>query len=94
MSEKEAYEKKLQAKLDAWSAEIDKLKAKGDEVEADLQVEYNRQLQDMRAMRDAAEQKLRELRASSDDAWEDFKVGIDRAWDEIANALRTARSRF
>ena len=34
MSMKEAYEQKLQAQLDEWSAEIDKLKAKADGAEA------------------------------------------------------------
>jgi hypothetical protein len=35
MSMKEAYEQKLQAQLDEWGAEIDKLKAKSDNAEAD-----------------------------------------------------------
>lgn len=32
MSMKEAYEQKLQGKLNEWSAEIDKLKAKADRI--------------------------------------------------------------
>ena len=40
MSMKEAYEKKMRAKLDEWGAQIDKLKAKADAAEADVQLEY------------------------------------------------------
>ena len=40
MNMKEAYEKKLEAQMEEWSLEIDKLKAKADKAEADSQLEY------------------------------------------------------
>ena len=39
MSKKEAYERKLQAQLNEWSAEIDRLQAKAQGASADLQIE-------------------------------------------------------
>lgn len=68
MSIKEAYEKKLQAQLDEWNAEIDKLKAKADKTEADTRLEYYKQIQGLRAQQQAAQTKLSELRQSSEDA--------------------------
>ena len=94
MSMKEAYEKKLQGQLDEWSAEIDKLKAKADSAEADAQLEYYKQIEDLRSMQDAAGKKLDELKEASDDAWEDLKAGIDNAWDSLGSSIKSAASRF
>ena len=40
MINKEAYIQKLHAKIDEWNADIDTLKAKADQVEADAKIEY------------------------------------------------------
>jgi len=94
MGIKEAYEQKLQAQLDEWKADIDKLKAKANEADADAQIEYYNQIDKLRAMQEAARNKLAELKTSGDDAWEDLKVGIENAWDSLGNALKSAKSRF
>ena len=94
MSDKHAYEKKLQARLDEWSAEIDRLKAKSDAMKADAQLEYHRRIDDLAAMREAAGERLEELRNASDDAWEDLKGGAEEAWTRLEKALLSAKSRF
>jgi predicted RNase H-like nuclease (RuvC/YqgF family) len=94
MNEKKAYEKKLQARYDEWSAQIDKLKAKSEQVEANAQLEYTRQVKELRAMQKAAGERLSELKGASDDAWKDLKAGVDTAWDSLGNALRSAQARF
>lgn len=94
MSMKDAYEQKLQAQLDEWGAEIDKLKAKADNAEADAQLEYYKQIEELRSMQETATNKLAELKDAGDDAWEDLKAGIDSAWDSLGNALKSATSRF
>ena len=94
MSRKEAYEKKLQAQLDEWNTEINKLKAKADKAEADAQLEYYEQIEKLQSMKKEANSKLAELKEASDDAWEDLKTGMDSAWDSLGNALKSATSRF
>lgn len=91
---KEQYEQKLQAQLDEWSAEIDKLKAKADGAKADGKLEYYEKIEELRSMQEVASKKLIELKNASDDAWEDLKAGIDSAWDSLGNALKSASSRF
>lgn len=91
---KEAYEKKLQAQLDEWSADIDKLKAKADSAEANAQLEYYKQIEELRSMQDTAVDKLIELKDASDDSWEDLKAGIESAWDSLGNVLNSVASRF
>jgi len=94
MNDKQAYEKKIQAQLDEWSAEIDHLKAKTTDLEADMQLEYNKRIEDLQNMRQAAADRLDELRKSGDDAWRDLKVGVDAAWTRLEEAFEQARSRF
>jgi len=94
MSMKEAYEKKLQSQLDQWNAEIDKLKAKADAAEADAQLKYYKQIEELRSMQAAANEKLDQLKEAGDDAWEDLKAGIDSALDSLSGAIKSAASRF
>lgn len=94
MSMRDAYEQKLHAQLDEWSSEIDKLKAKADNAKADARLEYRKQIEELRSMREAATNKLAELKDAGDDAWEDLKAGIEVAWGSLGNALKSAASRF
>lgn len=94
MGSKEAYQKKLQAQLDEWDAEIAKLKAKADKAEAEARIEYYRKVEELRAMQKTASSKLAELKAAGDNAWQDLKKGLDKAWDDLGKAIKTARSRF
>ncbi len=94
MNTKETYQKKLQAQLDEWSADIDKLEAKAKKAEADTQLEYNQQIKELRSMQDTANSKLEKLKGDSGDAWEDLKDGMDNAWNSLGNAVKSATSEF
>lgn len=94
MSQRDEYIEKAKARLDQWNAEIDKLKAKADEAEADAKVRYQQQLQELRRHRDEAEKRIKDLQQAGDDAWMDLKTGFDKAWDSIGDAFERARARF
>ncbi|MFO7811528.1 MAG: hypothetical protein R6V21_01030 [Pelovirga sp.] len=94
MSMKKAYEKKLEAKLEEWNADIGKLKAKADSAEADAQLEYYKQIDELRTKQDKAQKKLNELKDAGDDAWEDLKAGIENAWESLGSSIKSAKSRF
>ncbi|MDZ7700384.1 MAG: coiled coil domain-containing protein [Deltaproteobacteria bacterium] len=95
MTEKrDAYVQKLKAKMDEWNAEIDKIEAKADQADAESKIEYEKQLEDLRAKRKDVEDKMAELQQAGDGAWEDLKAGMDNAWDSLGNALKSATSRF
>ena len=101
MSMKEAYEKKLQSQLDEWDIEIGKLKDKVDNAkkEAQLtqnkaQLEYYKQLEELRSMQDIANKKLTEMKNAGEDTWEDLKAGVENAWDSLGSALKSATSKF
>ncbi len=94
MSAKNAYEQKLQAKLDEWKADIDKLSAKAEQAEADTKLEYQKQVEDLKKRREDMRERLGELKKSGDSAWEDVKAGIENAWTSLEDAMRKATQRF
>lgn len=94
MSDKKAYEKKMQAQIDEWSAELDKLRAKAAQADADARIELNEKIDDASSKIDAANEKLSELKDAGDDAWEDLKTGMEGAWSSLGSAVQAAKSRF
>lgn len=94
MSDKQIYEKKLEAKLDEWQAEIDKLRAKAAQASAGAEEAYQQEIKDLRSQRDAVHSKLHDVQAASSDAWMDVKKGADAAWDSMSDAMKTAWQRF
>ena len=94
MDDKEAYQKKLQAQLDEWQANIDKLVAQAREAQADAQVRYNEEIEELRKRRDALESKLHEVQNAQAAAWSDIRAGADKAWDEMSKSMQAAWKRF
>lgn len=94
MDEKSAYRQKLEARLDQWRAEIDKLQAKAVEASADARLEYDKQIKALRNQQEEARQKLNELDDASSEAWKDLKSGLQKAWDDLGTAVRKATERF
>ena len=94
MNKKEIYHQNLQAQLNEWSEQTDKLRAKADKAGADAQLEYNKHIEELRSSQQAAIIKLAELKDANDDAWEDLKAGMDSAWSSIGKTLKSATSRY
>lgn len=94
MDKKDAYEQKLQAQLDEWSAEIDKLKARAKRAEADARLELDNEIESLEKQQRRAQEKLEELRSAGEDAWDDLKAGLDSAWENLKVSVRSASSRF
>jgi len=94
MTTRDAYIEKFKSQLDQWNAKIDPLEAKAREAGADAKIEYQRQLDELRARRDEAQAKLDQVRNASGEAWEDIKQGADDAWNACKHAVEDAVARF
>ncbi len=91
---RDEYLEKLKAKMDQWNAELSRLEAKANEVEADAKIEYKTQLEKLRTRKMELQQKIDELRNTSGDAWQDVKAGIENAWQEFGESVKSATARF
>ncbi|MDW3118210.1 MAG: hypothetical protein R8G60_10835 [Roseovarius pacificus] len=90
MDDKTAYQEKMNAKLDEWKADIDKLQAKARQAQADAQIEYKDQIDELKKRRDRMEKELEQVQSASAEAWKDFKDGADKAWDAMSDAMKNS----
>jgi len=94
MSEKKAYQDKMEAQLREWQAKIDVLKAKADKAEAEQRAKYYERIEKLRAKKKAADAKFAELRQAGEGAWEDIKAGMEKAWDDLKLSVEKAKKKF
>ena len=91
---RKAYEEKIDAQLEEWSAQIALLKARADKARAEAKVEYYKTIEALQHKQDEARTKLHELKTAGDEAWEDLKTAAEKAWDEVKAAFHSAASKF
>ena len=94
MATKEAYQKKLEAQLKEWDAQLALLSAKAKKATADARINYENELESLKSKRAAANKTLEELGKRSENAWEDMKDGAERVWDEMSKAIEKVAARF
>jgi uncharacterized coiled-coil DUF342 family protein len=94
MSKRDAYVAKLKAQLDEWNAEVKKWEAKAKGAQADVRIEYEKQLDAFRRQRDQALEQMRQVQAAAGDAWLDLVHGADEAWTKAREAFAKASSHF
>lgn len=94
MSDKELYQRKYQAQLDEWKAEVAKLKARAVGAKADAQIEMNKHVKELdHRMRDASA-KLAELATASEERWESLRNNVERTWDALKAGVGAAAAKF
>ncbi|MDF0677975.1 MAG: hypothetical protein P0107_02485 [Nitrosomonas sp.] len=73
MSNREAYIKKAEAQLKEWGAQIDLLKAKGENLAADTEIEFKKKLDEAEEKRAELSSYLDQLADKTDSIWDDIK---------------------
>jgi len=76
MKDKHTYFRNLHKRIDDWNADIDKLKAEADELEAESCDECLRQLKSLREKSEQTKQMVAEMQAAGEAALEDLKAGV------------------
>lgn len=89
--ERELYRQKAEAQLAEWQAEIDKLKAKASEADADARLEVRERIDALQEQVEEGRSRLEELAESGEDAWESFKGGVESAWESLKKGFRDAQ---
>ena len=94
MENKEAFEKRLEAQLDEWDAEVRRLKATAEKAQASARVQYFKNIEELEAMQEKAKKRLEEIQRANETAWQDLRAGAEAAWEDMVTAVKVARSRF
>ena len=94
MSIQNAYTDKMNAQIRKAEAEMDRLKAKADEADADARLSYHKHIAEIQEHRDFLKARVDELNAASAEAWEDVKAGAESAWKTLRESVDRAASRF
>jgi uncharacterized protein YicC (UPF0701 family) len=94
MTEKELFEQKKQSQLDAWKAELDKLKAKAEGAGADARMKLNEEISRLEDRVQEGQSKLAEIRNASGDAWKSIADSLDLAWAALKQGFSDAAKKF
>lgn len=94
MNERELYRRKQQAQLEEWKADLDKLKAKAAQEEAEAQLSLSEQVKTLEIRIEEQQANLTKLAEASDDAWESVKEGMETGWDALKSAFSDAAAKL
>ncbi|MCG6876038.1 MAG: coiled coil domain-containing protein [Betaproteobacteria bacterium] len=94
MGMKNEYVAIMESQIKTWDAEVDKLSAIADKMNADARTKYGEHLKKMRTNRDAAYKKLQEMQAANESAWQQMKADMEGAWAAMKSATDQASALF
>lgn len=90
----DAYQKKLTAQLNEWKAQADQLKARAEGAGADLQLELNKQIENIKGLQAEAQSKFEAMRSAGEDKANEVKSMVDSMVGEIGDTLKSIGSRL
>lgn len=90
---REIYQKKMNAKLDQLNAQIDNYVAQFNETKADIGLKVKERLDELTNQQETVKQKFEEIKSSGEDAWMDLQSGLDEAVDDLEQAYQQAVAR-
>ena len=91
---RDEYAAKLKAQIDQWNAEAARWEEKARNAQAGMQLDYQHQLENLRAKSEQAMAELRRLQHASADAFSEMLRGADAAMQSMADAFERARRSF
>jgi uncharacterized protein YukE len=92
-SEKDAYVKKVKARLDEMREEIDKLYSKAGRAKDDAKANYEKQIDEFRRTLKELANKLADIEKASDNAWQDLKQGLEKYGETLTKSFAQAKKR-
>ena len=94
MMDRNAYVQKMEAQLKEWKADLDKLAARAEGLEADARIEFDRKMADLRDKYETAQARFKTVTSASTDAFESMKKSFDATVQEFTSALAKVRESF
>lgn len=92
--QKENYQLKIQAQLDEWRADIDRLKEKAKKAPAEGRQKYQESIDRLELRMNEGKAKLKDLKESTDEAWDSVREGADSIWDTMKATFAEVKEKF
>ena len=94
MEKRDVYLEKINAQIEQYSAKLAGMRGKATEVQADMKLEYLKQVEKIESNRDALKERYEQLRKSSESSWGDIKEGTEKAFNELKESFSKATKHF
>lgn len=88
MTDRKAYQQKMEAQLKEWHADLDKLAARAEKKEAHARLEFNRLVQDLRHKYQTLQTRFSELAAAGESKFETLRSGFEHAVTDFREAFQ------
>lgn len=94
MQPHDLFRKEVRANLEMLEADVARLKARADQIDARGQSRFARYVDELDQNRAAVARRLEDLRDAGGQAKDDIEQGLKEAWDRLAIAKKAAEARF
>lgn len=85
-----AYQEKVKAQIKEMKAKMTMLEAEAEKTSADMRIQYQKNLDDLKSRFENIEMRLERFSSSAEDAWDEIRLGIDKSVSELRDALEKA----
>ena len=94
MGLREDYQVQMEKQLNEWKVQIEGFKAGAEKIEANAKVQYEKQLEALRAAQTEAWEDFYKLKGANESAWGQFKAHMDKAGGEVKAAVERMTTNF
>jgi uncharacterized phage infection (PIP) family protein YhgE len=86
----QAYQEKAKAQVKKLKAQMQIIEAGIQNANADMRIQYQKNLADWKSRFEDIEMKLNNMSESAGDAWQEVRSGVDNAMSELQESLQNA----
>jgi hypothetical protein len=94
MGIREDYQALMEKQLNAWKAQTESFKATAEEIGEHAKVQYEKNLETLRAKQTEAWEYFHKLKGANETAWAQFKAHMDKAGAEVKDAVERMTTKF
>jgi hypothetical protein len=94
MGLREDYQATMEKQLNEWKAQTERFKAGAEQIEAHAKLQYEKQLETLRATQADAWENFGKLKSANESAWTEFKAHMDKAGGEMKSAVERMTTNF
>jgi hypothetical protein len=94
MGLREDYQALIEKQLNEFKAQTERFKSNAAQVEAHAKVQFEKNLEALRATQAQAWENFHKLKTANEGAWEQMKAHMDKVGDEVRSAVDRMRTNF